>query len=151
MFKFTIVSLHLCTHALARTLFQTLRWADSLRWISYAPFSKSSYVMGPSRVFLLGVARASANRRSLAQKQRKALFSDQRTERSKLALDPTLSCTGRGQGCFIRISWAGRGRGGVLSGPLRLRGSGSRSAWIECCAQPLHVVSKLRYWCSRFT
>ena len=63
--------------------------------------------------------------------------------------------TGRGRGCFIRISSLGRGRGGVLAGPLRLHGSGSRSqrqTWRLCAP---HAAAVLRHrvvcsFCARF-
>lgn len=88
LFEFTMVSLHLYTHILACTLFQTLFWVDQLRWIRYAPFFQEYICYGPSklvlnRVFPPGVAgnKASRRKQSLVQKQKRAFFSDQRTER----------------------------------------------------------------------
>ena len=63
-----------------------------------------------TRVLLPGIASANRTRPSLVQKQRKALLLDQRLERCELPSIVPAPLTGRGQGCFIGFSTAGRGR-----------------------------------------
>ena len=84
----------------------------------------------PAGVLLPGVFCTNRTRPSWVQKQRKALFFDQRMESCRIAIQSTRSPPGRGPGCFTGIPSAGRGQ--VLKGRAQLCCSHSRS---QCGAQ----------------